>query len=202
MDSVSKYLLGMLAEERDHRVGDKFIGHTLDKLLDRYAPYYMTDGYLVYTKYMRKHLGAVVPHVYKKRCWHTRKKNYVYKDGVNYGQVVKTRNGNKLEKVEYIQVSGEVPKQFFNTSAVERMNLTIRNGMARLKRICQTFSKNLDQLQCACKVFRAYYNFCRPHMSLSKGSCKVTPAMKIGVTDRVWDVHDLMTFCYRQNIRC
>lgn len=128
-----------------------------------------TDGYNVYTKYLRKLLGNVVKREYKRKCWHTRKKNYTYIEGVNYGQVVKTKNGTKLEKVEYIQVAGEVPREYFNTSAVERMNLTIRNSMARLKRISQTFSKDLTHLQQSCQVFRAYYNFCRPHMSLNVG---------------------------------
>ena len=202
VDSVSKYLLGMHAEVRDRKVGERFISHVMDKFADRMRPYYMTDGFTVYTKYMRKLLGDIVKREYKRKGWHTRKKNYAYREGVNYGQVVKTRNGAKLEKVEYIQVSGEVPREYFNTSAVERMNLTIRNNMARLKRISQTFSKDLLHLQQSCQVFRAYYNFCRPHMSLSEGSHKVTPAMKLGITDRVWTVRDVMTFSFRQNIRC
>ena len=45
------------------------------------------------------------------------------------------------------------------------------------------------------------YNFCRPHMSLSKGKEKVTPAMALGVTDRVWTIGDMMTFSFRENIR-
>jgi len=31
-----------------------------------------------------------------------------------------------------------------------------------------------------------HYNFCRIHKSL-----RVTPAMAVGVTDRVWDMNDL-----------
>jgi hypothetical protein len=33
----------------------------------------------------------------------------------------------------------------------------------------------------------AYYNFCRVHRSL-----RVTPAMKAGITDHVWKLHELV----------
>ena len=201
IDSVSKYLLGMHADERDHRVGDTFIESVVSKFRNRYEPYYMTDGYTVYTKFIRKALGARIKRVYKKGGWHTRKKFYGYVDGVNYGQVVKTREGMKLEKVEYINVTGNVPKEYFNTASVERMNLTIRNCMARMKRISQTFSKDIEDLRECCQVFRMVYNFCRPHMSLSKGKEKVTPAMALGVTDKVWTIGDMMAFSFRENIR-
>jgi len=87
-------------------------------------------------------------------------------DGLNYGQVVKTRNGKKLEKVEYIQVNGNIPKEYLNTSAIERMNLTIRNRMARFKRRSQTFSKGLKMMTLSVDVFRSLYNFCSHHSSL------------------------------------
>jgi hypothetical protein len=32
-----------------------------------------------------------------------------------------------------------------------------------------------------------YYNFCRIHQSL-----RVTPAMEAGVTDRLWDIEDIL----------
>ena len=191
----------MHADNRGQDEGESFLSLTMAKFEDPYQPYYMTDGYTVYTGYMRELLGRPVKRVYKIKCWHTRKKTYEYDPRINYGQVVKTRDGNKLESVEYIKVAGEVPSEYFNTAAVERMNLTIRNGMARLKRISQTFSKSLEDLEQSCLVFRMVYNFCRPHMSLSAGRKKVTPAMAIGLADRVWSIRDLMTFSFRDNFR-
>ena len=38
-------------------------------------------------------------------------------------------------------------------------------------------------------IFCAYYNYCRPHTSLGKGT---TPAMAAGLTDRVWKLEDLV----------
>jgi hypothetical protein len=34
----------------------------------------------------------------------------------------------------------------------------------------------------------AYYNLCRVHKSL-----RVTPAMQAGITDRIWDIAELLT---------
>ena len=190
----------MHPDERGKIVGYEFVGRMLSKFDDPYGPIYMTDGYKVYTEAFLKHLGEWNKEPYRGRgrppVW-----KYRYPDRLNYGQVIKTRQGKRLEKVEYKVMAGTIPEGWFNTSAVERMNLTIRNGMARLRRISQNFSKELNDLEQCCDIFRAIYNFCRPHMSLSNGSHKVTPAMGLGLTDRVWSLRELMTFSYRDNIR-
>ena len=39
-----------------------------------------------------------------------------------------------------------------------------------------------------------YYNFCRPHMTLTKknGGIKQTPAMAAGVADHVWMLEEVV----------
>lgn len=39
-----------------------------------------------------------------------------------------------------------------------------------------------------------HYNYCRPHMTLTKanGGIRTTPAMAAGVTNRVWQVEDVL----------
>lgn len=72
------------------------------------------------------------------------------------------------------------------TSHVERNNLTIRTFMKRFARLTLGFSKKLPNLRAAVALHTFYYNFCRIH-----GSLKMTPAMKAGVTDRLWSLEDL-----------
>lgn len=196
IDASSKYLIGMHPDERGKEVGYSFVDEMISKFGDPLGPVYMTDGYKVYTEAFLKSLGewSIKPYGGRGRppVW-----KFGYPDGFNYGQVVKTRNGRRLEKVEYKVISGMIPEGWFNTSTVERMNLTIRNCMARLKRITQNFSKDIVDLEQSCDLFRAMYNFCRPHMSLGAGSDKVTPAMSLGLTDRVWSLRELMTFSHR-----
>ena len=200
-DPCSKYLIGMDPSSRGMPAGKVFVDRMLSKLKDKFSPVYMTDGYAVYNRAFAAHFGewrsgyTTPKGRISKRC------RFFWSDGFNYGQVVKTRENLKLESVEYVTVSGSIPDDLFNTSGIERMNLTIRERMARLKRRCTTFSKSLDDLIGSSDLFRAIYNFCRPHMSLGIAGRKVTPAMAMGLTDKVWSIREVMTFPYRQNVR-
>ena len=71
-----------------------------------------------------------------------------------------------------------------NTSFVERLNLTIRQGSAYLGRrtICQARWK--ERLEDHLELFRCYYNFIRPHRALKFGREVRTPAMQAGLTRR------------------
>lgn len=74
-----------------------------------------------------------------------------------------------------------------NTSYVERHNLTIRMSTRRFTRLTNAFSKKMENHCYAQALFFTYYNWCRPHKSLSK-PYKTTPAMAAGLTDRVYDM--------------
>ena len=57
----------------------------------------------------------------------------------------------------------------------------------RFTRLTNAFSKKLANLKTALALHFSYYNFCRIHQTL-----RVTPAMTAGVTDRVWDLGELL----------
>ncbi len=69
-----------------------------------------------------------------------------------------------------------------NTSFVERLNLTIRQGSAYLFRqtICQARWK--ERLADHLELLRCYYNFVRPHRELKFGREVRTPAVQAGLT--------------------
>jgi len=73
------------------------------------------------------------------------------------------------------------------TSIVERGNLTMRMQIKRLARLTLCYSKKWDNLWAALCLHFWFYNFARIHSSL-----RVTPAMHAGITDRVWDITDLL----------
>jgi hypothetical protein len=70
---------------------------------------------------------------------------------------------------------------------VERQNLTIRMASKRFARLSNGFSKKLDCHLAAVALHVAFYNLCRVHESL-----RSTPAMALGITDRVWTIGDLV----------
>jgi IS1 family transposase len=79
------------------------------------------------------------------------------------------------------------------TSHVERSNLSIRMSVRRLTRRTNAFSKKWGNHEAALAMFFAFYNFCRPHQTLSEDAGrKMTPAMKAGLADRVWSVGELL----------
>jgi IS1 family transposase len=73
-----------------------------------------------------------------------------------------------------------------STAYVERQNLTMRMSMRRFTRLTNAFSKKALNLQRSLALYFMHYNFCRKHQTL-----KTTPAIKAGLTDRIWTLHDL-----------
>lgn len=85
------------------------------------------------------------------------------------------------------------------TSHVERHNKTLRMGIRRLTRLTDAHSKKWANHEAAMGLFLAYYNFCRPHLTLTEQSRadgqptrKTTPAMAACLTDHVWSVGELL----------
>ena len=73
------------------------------------------------------------------------------------------------------------------TSHIERQNLTMRMGMRRFTRLTNAFSKKAENHAYAVALHFMHYNFCRTHKTL-----RMTPAMAAGVSDRLWDVEDIV----------
>jgi len=82
---------------------------------------------------------------------------------------------------------GLPPRERICTSHIERQNLSIRMGMRRMTRLTNAFTKNWENLQAAYSLWFAFYNFCRIHKTL-----RVTPAMESGISDRIWDLAELL----------
>ncbi len=84
-------------------------------------------------------------------------------------------------------ISGNPEAKHISTSYVERQNLTMRMHMRRFTRLTNAFSKKLENHIAAIALHFMYYNFVRIHQTL-----RVTPAMAAGVSDRVWEIADIV----------
>jgi len=89
--------------------------------------------------------------------------------------------------IEKIKINGTPKDESISTSYVERQNLTMRMNMRRFTRLTNGFSKKVENLYYAEALYFMYYNFCRIHQTL-----RVTPAMAAKVTDRLWDIKDII----------
>jgi transposase-like protein/IS1 family transposase len=127
----------------------------------------------------------------------------VFGPGCVYGQVIKTRRNDRVVKVERRSVIGAGRLEHalrtsedsakLNTSFVERLNLTIRQGSAYLGRrtICQARWKQC--LEDHIELFRCYYNFIRPHRALKFGREVRTPAMQAELINRALTLREVFS---------
>ncbi|HMK76436.1 MAG TPA: IS1 family transposase [Thermodesulfobacteriota bacterium] len=88
---------------------------------------------------------------------------------------------------EKIKINGSPKDESISTSYVERQNLSMRMNMRRFTRLTNGFSKKVENLFYAEALYFMYYNFCRIHQTL-----RITPAMAAKVTDRLWEIDDII----------
>jgi IS1 family transposase len=84
-------------------------------------------------------------------------------------------------------ITGSPDRKHISTSYVERQNLTMRMHMRRFTRLTNAFSKKIENHACAVALHSMYYNFVRLRKTL-----RVSPAMAAGVTDRLWEMVDVV----------
>jgi transposase InsO family protein len=94
-----------------------------------------------------------------------------------YGQVKKSYRRRKLARVTPVMrlgteaalkvvLQGLGHSGRLNTAFIERVNLTVRHGIAALARRSWATSQQASQLLAHLEWWRAYYHFVRPHQSL------------------------------------
>ena len=138
--------------------------------------------------------------------------------GLIYGQVKKSYRQRKLVQVTTVMRLGTeaaltVALQGLgfsgrlNTAFIERVNLSVRHGVAALVRRTWATAQQTPQLLAHVEWWRAYYRFVRPHASLrialvqprERGGKLVaqryrqrTPAMAAGRTNRRWTAREVL----------
>jgi IS1 family transposase len=85
------------------------------------------------------------------------------------------------------KVMGKPDKAHISTSYAERQNLSMRMGLRRFTRLTNAFSKKVENHVHALAIYFMHYNFVRIHQTL-----RVTPAMAAGVTDKLWELIDIV----------
>jgi IS1 family transposase len=123
---------------------------------------------------------------------------------VDYAMLVKLYGAEPEDKRHYSPakcisvephiIQGNPDPTKISTSYAERQNLTMRMNMRRFTRLTNAFSKKVENLGYAVALHFMYYNFTRPHKTLTpKASIGVTPAMATGVTNRIWTINEIVS---------
>jgi IS1 family transposase len=175
-------------------------------------PVFTSDGLNLYFYALTAHFGQWVAAVGQ------RARQWQVAPGLLYGQVKKTYRRRKVVRVTRVMRWGRLEdlrgalrtlglSGCLNTAFVERVNLTIRHGIAALARHTWATAQTAPALLAHLEWWRGYYHFVRPHAALrvplvqpiKRSGRRVprhyrqrTPAMAAGLTSRRWTVQDLL----------
>ncbi len=117
----------------------------------------------------------------------------LYGETVGNAQEVRYSPGECIG-IEKRRINGHPDEAHISTSYVERQNLTMRMSMRRFTRLTNGFSKKVENLTAAVSLHFVYYNFARPHQTLTKrnGGRPMTPAMAAGKSNHVWTLEEIV----------
>jgi IS1 family transposase len=158
---------------RDGDAAMEFIDDLASRLVNR--PQVTTDGHKAYLYAMDAAFGGEVDYAQLVKLYGPSPEGQRRYSPAECTGIVKTR------------VSGEPDMKHVSTSYAERNNLNIRMHSRRMTRLTNAFSKKMENHAHAMALHFLYYNFVRIHKTL-----KVTPGMAAGVTDRLWEVGDMV----------
>ena len=171
LDVWSRLWPSTVVGRRNYRNTYGVFKDTVSRMKQEGYPLIVTDGFDYYEKVVRR----------------------LFSIACLYGQVLKTRRNDRVIKVERRQVIGtkwrfeearceSEDSSKLNTSFIERLNLTIRQGSAYLGRRTACHARSKERLEEHLELLRFHYNFVRPHRALKFATEVRTPAMQAGLT--------------------
>jgi len=177
-------------------------------------PIFTSDGLKLYFYALTAHFGRwQLPEGTRKPFWEI-------PSAFLYAQLKKIHRQRRLVRVERRMLCGELEylkdglqalgfSGKINTAFIERLNLTLRQGVSFLARRTWGMAQSTPELEVSLEWWRAYYHYARYHESLRvklsqpqarKGKQtprryrRRTPAMAAGFTPHRWTVFELLSF--------
>jgi len=216
IDPRTKILPVLQLGPRTQHMAHRVIHSLRQRLAPGYVPLFTSDGLNLYFYALTAHFGH----------WREvarRGRNILrwqVPEGLIYGQVKKCYRRRKLVRVAHVMRLGTEAALTaalqglgfsgrLNTAFIERVNLTVRHGVAALTRRTWATSQQAPQLLAHLEWWRAYYHFVRPHESLrvvlvqprerggnlaAQRYRQRTPAMAAGRTHRRWTACEVLSY--------
>lgn len=204
IDAVSRLIVAYFVGDRTLEDGHRFIKDLVSRLetkplfisdeLGHYQVALLDVYHSVETSKLKDGIGR--PYISRK----------VVDPDLDYAVVHKTRKNRRIIRVEKKVIYGDADRiesrlkasgvRAINTSYVERLNATLRQHDSHLHRKSYCFAKAKYMFQNKLAIVIAYYNFVKPHITLSrnpdKTTTKRTPAQVAGITEAPWTVGYLL----------
>ena len=173
IDADSKLVVLWLVGGRDSEYAMAFMDDLCSRLEERVQ--LTTDGHKAYLEAVEGAFGADIDYAMLVKLYGTAPEGQRRYSPPECIGAVKTT------------VEGKPDRRHVSTSYVERQNLTMRMHMRRFTRLTNGFSKKVENHAHSVALHFMYYNFVRIHKTL-----RVTPAMAAKVTDRLWEMADIV----------
>ena len=173
IDADTKLVPSWLIGDRSYKTAKIFIDDLASRLKNRVQ--LTTDGHKAYIEAVEDSFGPDIDYA------------MLIKIYGSAPEEEKRYSPAKIIDTERKKIMGNPDPNYISTSYAERQNLTMRMSMRRFTRLTSGFSKKVENHAYAVSLHFMYYNFCRIHKTL-----RVTPAMEAKVTDRLWEIEDIV----------
>jgi IS1 family transposase len=174
LDADSKLIVSWMVGGRDADTARLFISDLKARLANRVQ--LTTDGHRPYLQAVSEAFGDDVDYAMLVKL---------------YGESPESAKG-RYSPAECIgtreqTITGDPDPDHISTSYTERHNLTMRMSMRRFTRLTNAFSKKVDNHCHALALYFVWYNWVKTHKAH-----RLSPAMAAGLTDRLWEMSDVV----------
>jgi IS1 family transposase len=174
IDADTKFIVSWYVGGRDGDCAKWFIDDLASRLANRVQ--LTSDGHKAYFEAVESAFGADIDYAMLVKLY-----------GASSDSIKGRYSPAECTGAIKTPIEGKPDLKHISTSYAERANLTLRMQMRRFTRLTNAFSKKIENHDHSMALFTTYYNFVRIHSTL-----RVTPAMAAGVSDRLWEVSDIV----------
>jgi hypothetical protein len=211
-------MVGLQVGDRGLAMAQAILRQITQLLAPGCLPLFLSDGNPSYLPAIVGHCGHSVQPPRRQNRGRWPKPRWMPLPGLLYAQVVKRTRRRRIVEVIHRVVIGTQAKidavlapcgWQINTAIVERLNLSLRQRVAAIRRRSANSCKSESGLTQPLVLFQVYHNFVLPHASLrlplvdpmatnGAGSAKMwqprTPGMAAGLTDHRWSLREVPMF--------
>jgi hypothetical protein len=195
VDRKSRFVAAWSVAATEYHAARKVVPHTRKRTVGQRGIRWISDGHHVYNECVRETYRAPMRNGARGRP------RLVRTPGVALTQMLKRRVRRRVVEVRMVHRFGVVPEQP-HTVHVERLNGVLRDRLNCLTRQTHAFAKQLPTWIALVGLCLFEHDWLKPHPALRQKADGLphgrryhqrSPAMAMGLTERVWSWDELLT---------